>query len=160
MLAAGVMLFTPASDAEAAHTTGLLERVNEAIRDAGAPVTVARSDAFQAGVINGHYTSYDQLVGAIIFHKTAEALPSFSSTLPHASVNTDCLTGTVISIAPTALTVEGDDESGTQRTEAISIATNQYDIAIERGVTAGVTVKSCSVDDFASQYGHVTLVTN
>ena len=157
VVAAGAAFVLSPRDAMAAHDSGLLERVNEAIREAGAPVTLERSNAFQKGVVNGHYTSYSQLVGAIIFHKDAEALPVFTALTQHEPAEKECITkGDVLSMSNERLTVRGDLENGSVVTRAFDIAINQYDFAIAKGVSVGSNIKVCSIDNFVSQYGHVT----
>lgn len=155
-------LFVPLHRADAALG---IEDVNGAIRAAGVPVTVARSNAFQVGVINGHYKSYSQLVGAIIYHKTKEALPKFSTTA--AAVVTQCVTGDVVSFAGSnttagTISIEGDikgpgGEGYVVGTKTLNIAANQYKVAIAKGVGIGLNVTACSADSFHSLYGHVTL---
>lgn len=153
--AAGVALLLPTRGAHAAET-GLLERVNEAIREAGAQVTVERSNAFQVGVINGSYTSFEQLVGAVAYHKKNETLPEFSSTNPP-KPTTECITGNVLSFSDTSLSVKGDNKQGNLVTVTLKIATNQYDFGVAEGVKAGESVTTCSADGFVTQYGHVTV---
>lgn len=47
----------------------LMERVNEALREAEIPVNADTQRAFAAGVASGHYSSYDQLMNAMKWHK-------------------------------------------------------------------------------------------
>lgn len=148
--AALVALLMPMRHADAA----LIDRVNEAIRAAGAPTTVERSDAFQKGVYVGHYTSYDQLVGAIIFHKDNDALPVFADPDPTAS--NQCIKGDLDSFSAVRIDITGDVK-GTLVTKSLHIASNQYNIAIERGIGTGSNVKACTSDDFQNLYGHLTL---
>lgn len=52
-----------------AAAPSLLDRVNEALREAGIPVNEHTQQTFAAGVASGHYTSYEQLVNAMKWHK-------------------------------------------------------------------------------------------
>lgn len=148
------LLLIPTQKADAA----LMDRVNDAVVEAGAPLTVERSNAFQVGVFVGHYKTYVQLVGAVAFHKERGTLPSFTQT--KAAVSKTCINGTVTSLSDTGVTVLTDDllKSGAPMTKLVRIATNQYNLAISRGVKAGENVNLCSTDGFANQYGHMTLI--
>ena len=156
--AAFSILLIPMHKAEAAETT-LMDRVNEAIREAGVPTTVARSNAFQIGVHIGSYTTYNQLVGAILYHKAKETLPEFSKKNP--TVATQCITGEIVSLSDSNVAIKSDGvKSDGHRgisTRTIKLATNQYDLAIERGAKADSNVTLCSTDNFFSQYGHLTV---
>lgn len=47
----------------------LMDRVNEALMAAGLPVNAQTQQSFAAGVASGHYTTFDQLVNAMKWHK-------------------------------------------------------------------------------------------
>ena len=143
-------LLVPIHQANAA----LLDRVNEAIREAGVKTTVARSDAFQQGIYIGHYTSYTQLVGAIAYHKANETLPTFTATEP--AVATKCLTGKLLSWTPRSLYLQGD-VAGLLEEKSMSLAQNQYDRATFFGAGQGATITACTADNYASVYGHLTV---
>lgn len=148
-------LFASASEAKAAHTTGLLVKVNDAIVKVGAPLTVERSNAFQVGVVSGHYTTFDQLVGAVSFHFQRGTLPTFASSKAHAAVLKKCIRGNVLSISDVSLSIRGD-LNGEQVEKTIKLATNQYTMALARGIKAGSVVTVCSANLFRTQYGHLT----
>ncbi|MAF81144.1 hypothetical protein CL628_03985 [bacterium] len=149
-----MLLLIPTQKADAA----LMDQVNDAVVVAGAPLTVERSNAFQVGVFVGHYTSYAQLVGAVAYHNARGSLPTFTQTT--AVVSKTCINGTVTSMSDTNVTLLTDDllKSGAPKTQLVRIATNQYNLAISRGVKAGENVNLCSTDGFANQYGHMTLI--
>lgn len=63
-----VLSFVFAGSALAASVT-LMDRVNEALQMAGLPVTPATQQSFAAGVASGHYTTFQQLVNAMKWHK-------------------------------------------------------------------------------------------
>lgn len=63
-----VLSFVSAS-ATFAATPDLMGRVNEALQMAGLPVNAQSQQSFAAGVASGHYTSFDQLVNAMKWHK-------------------------------------------------------------------------------------------
>lgn len=140
----------------------LIDEVNGAIREAGASVTAERSDAFQAGVTSGHYTSRAQLVGAAAYHKERGTVPVFTSAM--FPVKTSCITGEVISFAGSnttagTISVKGDIKKGSRYEageETMNIKSNQYKVAIKKGVSIGSQVTVCSADNFYSLYGHVT----
>jgi hypothetical protein len=156
-----IALLMPLAGAHAA----LLNRVNEATRDAAAQVTAARTEAFMQGVFIGHYTTYNQLVGAISWHKEQGTLPSFSATAP--AVVTQCINGDVVSFAGSSTTdgtisVRGDLKTGADNTpqvvtKTLQLGANQYAVAIERSVGIGSNVTVCTADSFYSQWGHITL---
>lgn len=151
-LIAVVALIMPAHKADAA----LMDRVNEAIREAGVKTTVSRSNAFQTGVYIGHYTTYNQLVGAILYHKANETLPSWTQTEP--TVATKCIIGNVNSMSNTSLSVYGEVD-GKVSTKTLHITTKQYNVAItDKGAMIGSDVTVCSADNFFSQYGHLTVI--
>lgn len=155
---AAFLLSAPGS-AQAAES-GLMERVNDAILEAGAPLTVERSNAFQVGVFVGHYLTYKQLVGAIIFQKEKGALPTFSSPKKAAPPVTKCIVGNVVSLSDNRITIKGNTADGADKTIAMNIKSNQYKIAVHRGALAGSgkLVKACSKDNFANLHSHVTII--
>lgn len=156
-------LFMPLHRADAA----LIDRVNEAIREAGAMDTVERSNAFQTGVYIGHYTTYEQLRDAVSWHKSLETLPEFTATEP--TIVTSCITGDVTSLSYTSdlksgsITVEGNVpatgiEGFVVDTVTLGLASNQHELLTEKGVVIGSNVDACwATSSTNSLYGHVSL---
>lgn len=65
VLLALAIVFSPSLIARAA----LLSQVNQAMRDAGIAVTATHQLAWAEGVVVGHYTSFQQLVDAMKWHR-------------------------------------------------------------------------------------------
>jgi len=132
-------------------------RVNEALRTGGGDVTAANSEAFQAGVVSGHYTSFAQLVGAVGFHKAGGTTPSFTTTSDGfaSSVASTCVDGDVTSFSRQSLVLNYDLPDGRDTTSGLAITNGQYNAAVGKFVQRGSHVRVCSKDNLTSVTGSI-----
>jgi uncharacterized repeat protein (TIGR01451 family) len=133
LLMAGLLAGGFAFTAQAAP---LLPQVNEALRQAGFPVTVANWRPFATGVIIGHYKSFVQLAGAARWHKLRNTLPVFTNTT---STGTAHISGRVVSISSQNITVEYV-ANATLLTTAFSLTQSQYETALSHSIRRGASV--------------------
>lgn len=129
-----VMLLAVPAYAHAA----LLDRVNEAIRVAGIPLTVHRSQAFQKGVVAGHYKTFDQLKGAIQWHFVRNTLPVFPAGI------TRCKTGPIITLSTNRMVIQVT-AGGTGTAEQV-LTLSQYNDLRAKGARPGIVAEICSTD--------------
>lgn len=145
-----------------AQAAPLLSRVNQAMRDAGIAVTGVNQMGWGEGVLVGHYRSYQNLVDAMRWHsqhgrsipdssKFTKAVTSAGSSSTAATGKTKCLTGNVVSMSKTQVTITKAGGNVRLRTTA-----KQYDASVGRSIVAGNQVKACSKDNFKTLAGNLT----
>jgi len=104
--------------ASAASPT-LMDRVNEALRIVGLPVNAQTQQSFAAGVANGHYKTFEQLVNAMKWHK---AHGKITATFNHKKLWV--FTGTVTEVNVRRLEVVGLDKRNIEIQQKFRITKN------------------------------------
>lgn len=123
----------------------LLGDVNKALRAAGIPVTGKNQLGWGEGVITGHYTSYQQLVDAMKFHKAqGKSIPDSSKFTKAVASGKKlrCFEGGVISFSPKAWREE-HLVKGKLVTTSWSFSQKLYDQAVSRSLSAGSRARTC-----------------
>lgn len=144
-----LVAFGPALSARAS----LLPRVNDALTAGGFALTFENWQPFAAGVVTGHYKTFEQLAGAAKFHKQRGTLPDeskFSKTVAAAAGKvtatspgkTACLNGEALSLSTKNITVKYAVK-GKVINKAFSLTKKQYDAAVGRSIRKGSSVKVC-----------------
>ncbi len=96
-----------------AATPDLMGRVNEALQMAGLPVNAQTQQSFAAGVASGHYTTFEQLVNAMKWHKAhGKTLANTGAFKPMQKVW--AFTGTVTEINNARIELFGTNKDGVE----------------------------------------------
>lgn len=96
-----------------AATPDLMSRVNEALQMAGLPVNTQTQQSFAAGVASGHYTTFDQLVNAMKWHKAhGKTMANTLAFMP--MQKTWAFTGTVTEINNARIELFGMNSNGVE----------------------------------------------
>lgn len=142
----------------------LLPRVNDALTQGGFSLTYENWKPFAAGVVSGHYKSFEQLADAAKYHKQQGTLPNESKFAQAVAAGAGkvagatttkkiCFSGQVKS-GPTLLKkVKGKPQEGRMTvefsrakkvtTQPIAMNFGQYTVAKGRSVHVASTVKTC-----------------
>lgn len=101
----------------------LMSRVNEALQMAGIPVNPETQQSFAAGVANGHYISFDQLVNAMKWHKAHGRWTASWNQAPWMT-NTWAFKGTVTEVNSDRLEMWGINTNGVEVSPKFRITEN------------------------------------
>ncbi len=103
----------------------LMSRVNEALQMAGLPVNAETQQSFAAGVASGHYTSFDQLVNAMKWHKQHGKMTANTWAFKTMK-NTWAFKGTVTEVNNDRLEVWGINTKGVEISSKFRITNNTH----------------------------------
>lgn len=108
----------------ATHAATLMDRINEALMIAGIPVTAGSQQSFAAGVASGHYTTFDQLVNAMRWHKAHGRMTANTAAFKLKPAKTWVFQGTVTEVNRSRLEVNGLDRKGMEVQKKFKLTAN------------------------------------